>query len=102
MEITIEEFRQEIGGLDHKIDRLDHKIELEIGKINHEIGDLKEGQHKIELKIGGLKEGQQHLDRRIVESQVKITQWVVGLFIGTAVTMATLTGVYINVILLTR
>ena len=72
-------FRQEI-------DRLDHKIKLEVGKLNHE--------------IGGLKEGQQRLDRRIVESQVKITQWVVGLFIGTAVTMATLTGVYINAILL--
>ena len=89
MEITIEEFRQEIGGLKEgqrrlelEIGKINHKIELEIGKINH----------KIEHEIGGLKED---LGQKIADAQAKITQWVVGLFIGTAVTMATLTGVYL-------
>ena len=78
MEITIERFEQEISGLKEGLRRLDHEIEREIAGVKEDLG------------------------QKIANAQVKITQWVVGLFVGTAVIMATLIGVYINAILLMR
>ena len=60
MELTIEEFRQEI-------DRLDHKIEQEIASVKE----------------------------AIAAAQDRTTQWVVGLFIGSAVLIAMLFGAYL-------
>ena len=71
MEITIEEFRQEI-------DRLDHKIELEIAGVKEDFG------------------------QKIADAQVKIIQWMAGIFIGSTVLVGTIIGVYLAVLLALR
>ena len=58
---------------------------------------LEQGQHSLERKldrdIAGIKQA-------IADSQARIIQWVVGLFIGSTVMLATLAGVYISVLVL--
>ena len=70
MELTVQQFEQ-----------FDSRLEA-----------VEQGQRDLKREIAGVKQV-------IVNSQAKIIQWVVGLFLGSTVVMATLAGVYISVLL---
>ena len=53
---------------------------------------LEQGQRSLEREIVGVKQA-------VVDSQARIIQWVIGLFFGSTVVVATLAGVYISVLL---
>ena len=78
MELTVEQFEQFDGRLQA----------VEEGQRNLEEG-LQNLERKLEREIAGVRQ-------TIVDSQAKIIQWVVGLFIGSTVIVATLAGVYIT------
>ena len=83
MEITVEQFNQ-------RFDQFDRRLQtLEQGQQSLEQGQQSLEQ-RLEREISGIKQ-------MIVDSQAKIIQWVVGLFIGSTVIIATLAGVYITV-----
>ncbi len=42
----------------------------------------------------------QDLDRKIDESRIKTTQWVVGIFIGAVVIISAIAGVYTSALIL--
>ena len=96
MEITVEQFEQ--------FDRRLQSVEEGQRKLEHEIANV---EQKLERKIAGVKQDiEQKLEREIAsvkqavtDSQARIIQWVVGLFIGSTVIIATLSGVYISVLL---
>ena len=81
MELTVEQFEQ-----------FDKRLQV----VEQGQRSLGQGQKDLEREIAGVK---QDLSREIVASQVKIIQWVVGLFFGSTVTIATIAGVYISVLL---
>ena len=109
MEITAEQFEQ----FEHRLQEFDHRLQ----NVEHRLQNVEQGQRNLEQGQRNLEQGQrnleqelQNLDRKIdreiaavkqliAESQVRVVQWVVGLFIGSTVVMTTLGGVYISVLL---
>ena len=89
--------RQDQHKIELEIGKINHKIEHEIGKINHKI-DLADLEFDLVLstEIAGVKED---LGQKIADAQIKITQWMVGAFIGSTMLIGTIIGVYLAVIL---
>ena len=85
------ELRVEVGRLDSKIDSLGSKV----GGLNSKVGDL-------DGKVTDLGKRFEFLERKVDESRIRTTQWVVGIFIGTVVMIPSLGGVYISAMMLAR
>ena len=78
MEITLETIYQQ---------QLDDKVELKA---------VEQGLHRLEIEVAREIAG---VKQAVADSQARIIQWVVSLFIGSMVTLATLGGIYISVLL---
>ena len=91
MEITVEQFEQ----FDHRLQSVEHRMQaVEQGQqvLGQGQQTLEQGQRSLEREIAGVKQA-------VVDSQARIIQWVIGLFFGSTVVVATLAGVYISVLL---
>ena len=91
MEITVEQFEQ----FDHRLQSVEHRMQaVEQGQqvLGQGQQTLEQGQRNLEREIAGVKQA-------VVDSQARIIQWVIGLFFGSTVVVATLAGVYISVLL---
>ena len=95
MELTVQQFEQ----FDKRLEAFDRRLEA-FGSRLEAFGSRLEAfgsrLQAVEREIIGVK---QDLSREIVASQARIIQWVVGLFLGSTVVVATLAGVYISVLL---
>ena len=79
----VDGFKQEVGGLKQEVGGLKQAV----GGLKQEVGGLKQA-------VGGLKQAVDELKQEIINSNLKITQWAVGLFIGTIVILTSVIGVY--------
>ena len=88
MELTVQQFEQfdkRLEAFDRRLEAFDRRLEAFGSRLQ-----------AVEREIIGVK---QDLSREIVASQARIILWVVGLFLGSTVVVATLAGVYISVLL---
>ncbi len=56
----------------------------------------------VRQELHKLEEGQRNLERAISNSQTRITQWVVGLFVGMVVVIVGLSSVLLTAFMLAR
>ena len=68
-------------------------------KIENELYGLKQEVDGLKQAVGGLKQEvakikQDMIKQEIINSSLKTTQWAVGLFIGTIITLTSVIGVY--------
>ncbi len=102
MELTVQQFEQfdnRLGQFDNRLEQFDNRLEQfdnRLEQFDNRLQAVEQGQRDLEREVVGVK---QDLSREIVASQARIIQWVVGLFLGSTVVVATLSGVYISVLL---
>ena len=99
MELTVETFNKTLKEqfevferrleqrFDQKLDERDRRLEQRLDQ------KLDERDRRLEERLD------QKLEQRLAETRSSIITWVVSLFIGSTLLMATLIGVYVNVIL---
>ena len=78
------------------------KLEQSQQKLEQGQQKLEQGQQKLEQGQQKLEQGQQKLEKAIGDSQTRITQWVVGLFVGTIVIIIGLSSVLVTSFMLTQ
>ncbi len=77
-------------------------VRKDLEKLEQSQQKLEQSQQKLEQGQQKLEQGQQKLEKAIGDSQTRITQWVVGLFVGTIVIITGLSSVLVTSFMLTQ
>ena len=81
--------------MDTSFEKFEQYVRQEFVVVRKDLEKLEQSQQKLE-------QGQQKLEKAIGDSQTRITQWVVGLFVGTIVIIIGLSSVLVTSFMLTQ
>ncbi len=81
--------------MDTSFEKFEQYVRQEFVVVRKDLEKLEQSQQKLE-------QGQQKLEKAIGDSQTRITQWVVGLFVGTIVIITGLSSVLVTSFMLTQ
>ena len=81
--------------MDTSFEKFEQYVRQEFVVVRKDLEKLEQSQQKLE-------QGQQKLEKAIGDSRTRITQWVVGLFVGTIVIITGLSSVLVTSFMLTQ